>query len=209
MIWNVNVIVFLTLRRATESVHLTLSLVYLTWSVFIDERKRQRYKGAFRPCARNTSVVWSRWSVGVVSWSPNLELFLLQFHSCCAGRARLYPRRSVVFASLFHSDPLHPHETSAVIMSLNNANRVANTMSRRAGSRSDLSQTGANPYARAEAVAQRGSNEYSQSFSRGSMTAGQVWVNTCCCAEHVFKHHIDTASAIFIYRVKREVKSCV
>ncbi|XP_056620047.1 desmoplakin-B isoform X5 [Triplophysa dalaica] len=59
-------------------------------------------------------------------------------------------------------------------MSLNNANRVANTMSRRAGSRSDLSQTGANPHARAEAVAQRGSNQHSQSFSRGSMTAGQV-----------------------------------
>ncbi|XP_057208333.1 desmoplakin-B isoform X1 [Triplophysa rosa] len=59
-------------------------------------------------------------------------------------------------------------------MSLYNAPRGANTMSRRAGSRSDLNQTAAYPYARAEAGAQRGSNGYSQSLSRGSMSAGEV-----------------------------------
>ncbi|XP_073712567.1 desmoplakin-B [Misgurnus anguillicaudatus] len=66
-------------------------------------------------------------------------------------------------------------------MSLYSAQRGFNP-SRRAGSRSDLNQAPAYPYARSEVVPQRGNNGYSQefmegysqSFSRGSMTAGQV-----------------------------------
>ncbi|XP_065112539.1 desmoplakin-B isoform X2 [Paramisgurnus dabryanus] len=66
-------------------------------------------------------------------------------------------------------------------MSLYSSQRGFNP-SRRAGSRSDLNQPPAYPYARSEVVPQRGNNGYSQefmegysqSFSRGSMTAGQV-----------------------------------
>nr|XP_055041738.1 desmoplakin-B isoform X2 [Misgurnus anguillicaudatus] len=66
-------------------------------------------------------------------------------------------------------------------MSLYSAQRGFNP-SRRAGSRSDLNQAPSYPYARSEVVPQRGNNGYSQefmegysqSFSRGSMTAGQV-----------------------------------
>lgn len=161
---------------------------------------KRRMKGVFRS--------WAQFGVGGLwAWSfdpKNLELFLLQFHSHCAGRALGCFRVSshpLPLGSTAADETFHPHESNAVIMSLYSAPRGASTMSRRAGSRSDLNQAAAHPYARAEAVAQRGSNGYSHefvegyshSFSRGSMTGGQVWVNTCCfCCDKNTSFFINT-----------------
>lgn len=65
-------------------------------------------------------------------------------------------------------------------MSMYGSQRGLSMMGRRSGSRSELNA--AAPYARSEVVVQRGNNGftqeyvegYNQSFSRGSMSAGQV-----------------------------------
>jgi len=60
--------------------------------------------------------------------------------------------------------------------------RGLNMMGRRTGSRSEINAAPAYPYARSEVVVQRGNNGFTQeyvegfnqTFSRGSMSAGQV-----------------------------------
>ncbi|XP_067274393.1 desmoplakin-B isoform X1 [Pseudorasbora parva] len=67
-------------------------------------------------------------------------------------------------------------------MSMYGSQRGLNMTGRRTGSRSELTTGAAYPYARSEVVVQRGNNGftqeyvegYNQSFSRGSMTGGQV-----------------------------------
>ncbi|KAK2883789.1 hypothetical protein Q8A67_017426 [Cirrhinus molitorella] len=67
-------------------------------------------------------------------------------------------------------------------MSTYGSQRGLNMMGRRTGSRSELNAAATFPYARSEVLVQRGNNGftqeyvegYSQSFSRGSMSAGQV-----------------------------------
>ncbi|XP_016095801.1 desmoplakin-like [Sinocyclocheilus grahami] len=67
-------------------------------------------------------------------------------------------------------------------MSMHGSQRSLSMMGRRTGSRSELNAAAAYPYARSEVVVQRGNNGFTQehaegfshSFSRGSMSGGQV-----------------------------------
>ncbi|KAI2652332.1 Desmoplakin [Labeo rohita] len=95
-------------------------------------------------------------------------------------------------------------------MSMYGSQRGLSMMGRRTGSRSELNAAAAFPYARSDVVVQRGNNGftqeyvegYSQSFSRGSMSAGQVPTMTPLQQQISFlqaqcQDYLDKAAIIF------------